>query len=161
MANENGFRGKLFGGFNRKDVADYIEKLAAERNRLKAEADQRRNEALSRAAQNEELSRLLGEARKVADEARAHAEELAAQVRAGITRAEAAVILGNMLNAATPTVTPTFSDSEEIPAWAAPSIHSLSAMGVMTPVGGSISPLSEVTRGDAAELLCALMEAKQ
>ena len=78
-----------------------------------------------------------------------------------ITRAEAAVILGNMLNAATPTVTPTFSDSEEIPAWAAPSIHSLSAMGVMTPVGGSISPLSEVTRGDAAELLCALMEAKQ
>ena len=75
-----------------------------------------------------------------------------------ITRAEAAVILGNMIGAATPTVTPTFSDSSEIPAWAAPSIYSLSSMGIMTSNGGTVSPLSAVTRGDAAELLCALMK---
>ena len=38
MANEKGnFRSSLFGGFNRRDVADYIEKLSAERNRYKAE----------------------------------------------------------------------------------------------------------------------------
>ena len=38
MSNEKGnFRSSLFGGFNRRDVADYIEKLSAERNRYKAE----------------------------------------------------------------------------------------------------------------------------
>ena len=74
-----------------------------------------------------------------------------------ITRAEAAVILGNMVDAAVPTVTPTFSDSTQIPAWAAPSIYSLHSMGLLPTSGGSVSPLSPVTRGDAAELLCALM----
>ena len=38
MTNEKGnFRSCLFGGFNRRDVADYIEKLSAERNRYKLE----------------------------------------------------------------------------------------------------------------------------
>ena len=32
MAETGSFRSKLFGGFDRKDVADYIERLAAERN---------------------------------------------------------------------------------------------------------------------------------
>ena len=32
MADTGSFRGKLFGGFDRRDVASYIEKLAAERN---------------------------------------------------------------------------------------------------------------------------------
>ena len=36
MSNEKGnFRGQLFGGFNRKDVVNYIEKLAQERNMYK------------------------------------------------------------------------------------------------------------------------------
>ena len=33
------FRGKLFGGFDRKDVSDYITALAAERNELKKKCE--------------------------------------------------------------------------------------------------------------------------
>ncbi|MBQ4321284.1 MAG: hypothetical protein IJC35_03510 [Oscillospiraceae bacterium] len=36
----NRFRGMFFGGFNRRDVADYIELLAAERNRLQVKAEE-------------------------------------------------------------------------------------------------------------------------
>lgn len=75
-----------------------------------------------------------------------------------LTRAEAAVILGRMLNAATPTATPIFTDSEEIPAWAASSIYSLHSLGVILPENGAISPTSEVTRADAAQMLSVLMQ---
>lgn len=75
-----------------------------------------------------------------------------------ITRSEAAVILSRMLNAATPTVTPVFSDSEQIPAWASSSVYSLSALGVMASDDGSISPLSAVTRGDAARMLSVVLQ---
>ncbi len=78
-----------------------------------------------------------------------------------ITRAEASVILGKMLNAATPTVTPVFSDSEEIPAWAAPSLYSLNAMGVMTATNGEISPMDPMTRGDTACILTAVMQVRE
>ena len=70
-----------------------------------------------------------------------------------ITRAEAACLLSNMLNAATPTVTPSFSDNSEIPAWAQSSVYAMSYMGVMNSVENKISPLACVTRGDAAEIL--------
>ena len=78
-----------------------------------------------------------------------------------ITRAEASVILGRMLNAATPTVTPSFSDAEEIPAFAASSLYSLNAMGVMTATGGEISPMAPMTRGDTAISLCAVMQIRE
>lgn len=78
-----------------------------------------------------------------------------------ITRAEAAVILSHMIDAATPTVTPIFDDSSEIPAWAAPSIYSLSAMGILPANDGSISPSSSLTRGDAAMMLHALIRTTQ
>ena len=78
-----------------------------------------------------------------------------------ITRAEAAVILGSMLNAATPTVTPMFSDSSEIPAFAVSSVYSMNAMGILSANGGSISPRSAVTRGEAAQMLTALMTVKK
>lgn len=74
-----------------------------------------------------------------------------------ISRAEAAVILSNVLNVATPTVLPTFSDSADIPAWAAPSLYSLNAIGVMNRVDGAISPMSAVSRADAAQILANLM----
>lgn len=79
--------------------------------------------------------------------------------RAGdsITRAEAAVILGNILDIATPTVLPTFSDSADLPAWAAPSMYSLNSVGVMNTVSGNISPGAKVTRADAAQILTNLM----
>ncbi len=74
-----------------------------------------------------------------------------------ITRAEAAVLLGNMLNASTPTITPGFHDSADIPTWAVPSVNSLSSMGILASDNGKISPLAAVTRGDAAEILTNLM----
>lgn len=70
-----------------------------------------------------------------------------------ITRAEAACLLSNMLDAATPTVTPSFSDNGEIPAWAQSSVYAMSSMGVMNGIENKISPLASVTRGDAAEIL--------
>ena len=76
-----------------------------------------------------------------------------------ITRAEAAVILGNMIDAAAPTVTPVFGDSSEIPAWAAPSVYSLSAMGILPASQGNISPRAPLTRGDAAMIFSALIRA--
>lgn len=77
-----------------------------------------------------------------------------------MTRAEAAVMLANMLDAATPTVTPVFSDSKDIPVWAQASVYSLSAMGVLESYDGSISPTSAVTRGDAADILVNFMAVK-
>ena len=78
-----------------------------------------------------------------------------------ITRAEAAVIVGRMLNISTPTVKPDFSDAEEIPAWAAPSMESLSAAQVLHSVDGEAEPHTAVTRGDAARILAAMMQARQ
>lgn len=77
-----------------------------------------------------------------------------------ITRAEAAVMLGNMLDAATPTWTPVFSDSNDIPVWARSSVYSLSAMGVLESYDGNISSTSKVTRGDAADILVNFMAVK-
>ena len=70
-----------------------------------------------------------------------------------ITRAEAAVVLANILDAATPTIKPTFEDSADIPTWAEPSISALSAMGVMSSLDETISPLNPLTRGAAADIL--------
>ena len=78
-----------------------------------------------------------------------------------MTRAEAACLLSNMLDAATPTVTPTFSDSSEVPAWAQASFSAMTYMGVMNSVDNKISPLSCVTRGDAAEILWNFIRVKE
>ena len=76
-----------------------------------------------------------------------------------ITRAEAAVMLGNMIDAATPTVKPVFSDSDSVPSWAASSLASLSSMGIIEAVDGNIAPTSEVTRADSAMILSKLISA--
>jgi hypothetical protein len=75
-------------------------------------------------------------------------------------RAEAACLLANMLDAATPTVTPSFSDGSDIPVWAQSSVYAVSAMGVMGGSENKISPLACVTRGDGAEILWNFMRAK-
>ncbi len=74
-----------------------------------------------------------------------------------LTRAEAACIVANMIDAPTPTWTPQFSDSKDIPAWAAPSIYSLNYMGILMPSDGAISPLDTLTRADTAQILSAAM----
>ena len=77
-----------------------------------------------------------------------------------ITRAEAAVMLANILDAAAPTVTPVFSDSDSIPTWAQASVYSMSSLGILESSGGSISASAVVTRGDAAEILSNFMAVK-
>ncbi len=84
-------------------------------------------------------------------------EGLCFEANRSITRAEAAVILGNILDVSVPTAVPTFGDSADIPAWAAPSVYSLNAIGVLNAVGGNVSATAVLTRGDAAELLTNLM----
>ena len=74
-----------------------------------------------------------------------------------ITRAEAAVMIGNMINASTPTIAPTFDDADSVPAWASASLSSLAAMGIMDTNDGNIEALSDLTRADAAEMLVDLM----
>ncbi|MBE6533465.1 MAG: hypothetical protein E7678_00620 [Ruminococcaceae bacterium] len=78
-----------------------------------------------------------------------------------MTRAEAACLLSNMLDAATPTVTPSFSDGSDVPAWAAASVNAMTYMGVMNVIENKISPLACVTRGDAAEILWNFMRVKE
>ena len=75
-----------------------------------------------------------------------------------ITRAEAAVVICNMIDAVTPTVTPVFEDSDKIPAFAASAVNSLSYMGILTSENGNILPTSALTRADTAHLLCLVMQ---
>lgn len=78
-----------------------------------------------------------------------------------ITRAEAAVMLGSMMELAAPTVAPVFSDSDEIPVWAAPAIHSLHAAGMLeSGADGAILPTAAMTRGEVAELLFKMLSAR-
>ena len=78
-----------------------------------------------------------------------------------MTRAEAACLLSNMLDAATPTVSLSFSDSSDVPTWAEASVDAMTYMGVMNVVENKISPLACVTRGDAAEILWNFMRVKE
>ncbi len=74
-----------------------------------------------------------------------------------ITRAEAAVILGRMLDASAPTVKPVFSDSEDIPTFAQASLEAMTYLGILDDKEGKAAPRAAVTRIEAAEILCALM----
>ncbi len=78
-----------------------------------------------------------------------------------ITRAEAAVILGRMVNAATPTLKPVFEDAREIPAFAQASVYSVAALGLLNDRDGNIEPMEPVTRLDAAEILSALLSYRE
>ena len=75
-----------------------------------------------------------------------------------ITRAEAAVIVGRMIGAATPVITPVVSDKEEIPAFAESSVYSLCSLGILDTYGGEVRPGDMVSRSDAAKMLCAMMD---
>lgn len=75
-----------------------------------------------------------------------------------ITRAQAAVILGNLVELSDVAVTPTFADNSEIPVWAQDAIYSLSAAGIMNSDQGYISPTATLTRAQTAQMLAAVME---
>ena len=75
-----------------------------------------------------------------------------------ITRAQAAVMLGNIVGVSDVAVTPTFADGSEIPVWAKDAIYSLNALGIMGADSGYITPVAKVTRAQTAEMLAAVME---
>ena len=83
--------------------------------------------------------------------------KLCFEANRAITRAEAAVMLGTMINAPTPTIAPVFSDAQSVPTWASASLSSLTAMGIMDTDNGNVEALSSVTRADAAQMLTNLM----
>ena len=70
-----------------------------------------------------------------------------------ISRAEAAVIVANIIDAATPAVTPVFSDSADVPTFARGAVASLNYMGILSDRSGSIMANADLTRGEAAEML--------
>ena len=75
-----------------------------------------------------------------------------------ITRAEAAVIVGRMIEAATPVITPTFTDGESVPAWAQSAVYSLTSMGILDTVDGAVRATDIMSRADTARMLAAMME---
>ncbi len=75
-----------------------------------------------------------------------------------ITRAQAAVMLSNIIGLCDVAVTPTFSDNSEIPVWAKEAIYSLNAAGILNSSGGYIAPTSTLTRAQTAQILAAAME---
>ena len=75
-----------------------------------------------------------------------------------ITRAQAAVMLANMMELDGATVLPTFADASEIPTWAKEAIYSLHSAGILQSDEGAISPIDTLTRAQAAKLLLGAME---
>jgi len=75
-----------------------------------------------------------------------------------ITRAQAAVIVSNIVGLCDVPLIPTFADSSEIPVWARESIYSLNTAGIMTESDGCIAPTAKMTREDTAVMLLRVMQ---
>ncbi len=75
-----------------------------------------------------------------------------------ITRAEAAVIIHRMVQAATPTVLPTIADAATIPAWAADAMYALHDCDILSlHANGEMAATAVMTRAEAADTLYALL----
>ena len=74
-----------------------------------------------------------------------------------LTRAEAAVMLENLLEPEQAPALSVFADHSAIPVWAADAMYSLNAAGIMTSSDGYIAPDSAVTRAETAQMLKAVM----
>lgn len=104
MEQEKGnFRGRVFGGFNRQDVIDYIEELATERNALARENQELQerlweledrppepapDETGSVRAERDELVRAIDEARTLLRSVKSEYDALCADVKINATQAE-------------------------------------------------------------------------
>ncbi len=73
-----------------------------------------------------------------------------------ITRAQAAVIVANIIGTTDVAVVPTFSDHGEIPVWASDAVYSLYSVGILTASDGRISATAKLTREQTAMMLCAV-----
>lgn len=67
-----------------------------------------------------------------------------------ISRAEAAVILSNIIGYATKNTVSAFADAEELPAWSVKAMTSLKALGILLPTDGNANPTATITRADTA-----------
>ena len=74
-----------------------------------------------------------------------------------ITRAQAAVMLSNIVGLCDVAVTPTFADGSDIPTWAVEAVYSLNAAGIMNGQDGYITPSAAVTRAQSAQMLAATL----
>ncbi len=79
--------------------------------------------------------------------------ELYFNPKADITRAEAAVILQNVIGAEAGGTVAVFSDADSIPSWASAAVYAMNYIGVMSAYGGEFSPSDVLTRGQAAMIL--------
>ena len=76
-----------------------------------------------------------------------------------ITRAETAVVLNNIIGAEVPVNAVPFSDNDIIPAWAQGALYALNDLGILRGTGaGSISPFSEMSKAQTAQILFNLMK---
>ncbi len=82
-----------------------------------------------------------------------------------ITRAEAAVVLSNIITSMRaveqPIVRPVFADASSLPVWAKEAIYTMNSLGIMKNKNGYVSPSTPVSRGDAALMLEAMIFMKK
>lgn len=78
-----------------------------------------------------------------------------------ITRAEAAVLINNIINAEGSAASVTFVDSDTIPSWAQEDIDTLAELKIMEALSdGSYSPNTNITNAQAAKIFCRIYEMK-
>ena len=70
-----------------------------------------------------------------------------------ITRAEAAVVLSNIIGYAVEDTVTAFADESALPAWSGEAFTSLRALGILQCPDGNARPWETMTRGDTAEWL--------
>ena len=75
-----------------------------------------------------------------------------------ITRAEAAVILSNIIGYANQTAVSAFADVDSVPAWSMQALSSLRSLGVLGCPDGKAGASVVMTRGESAEWLCKTMQ---
>ncbi len=68
MSESGNFRSKLFGGFNRQDVSDYITHLAAQRNSLQEKCEKLEAESAALHERADEAERKAEEQKRLTDE---------------------------------------------------------------------------------------------
>lgn len=76
-----------------------------------------------------------------------------------ITRAETAVVLNNIIGAEVPVNASPFADDDSIPTWAQSALYALNDLGILRGTGaGVISPFSEMTKAQTAQMLLNLQQ---
>lgn len=75
-----------------------------------------------------------------------------------ITRAEAAVLLSNIIGYAKQTAVTAFADADEVPTWSMQALTSLRSLGVLVTTDGTAQARQTMTRGETAAWLCRTMQ---